>query len=223
VQHEIPFGDDDVAMLVHRDARQGRGRLPLRAGHEEQGALRRCAHRGVRRDHDPGGETEKPEAQGDVGVELHRRARDRHLAAATLGDVDHLLEPMDVGRKGRDQDASRCGGDDPLEARPDGSLARGESGKLGVGAVGQEGQNPLFAQPREPAQVGPRAGQRIRVELEVGRVNDPPDRRLDDEHRRLRDRVRHGQRLDPKRADRQRRAALGEGEEARRGVERVLG
>ena len=44
-----------------------------------------------------------------------------------------------------------------VERRPDRALARGEAGKLGVGAVGEKGQHALFAQPRQPREVGSRA------------------------------------------------------------------
>ena len=110
-----------------------------------------------------------------------------------------MLDAVDVGREVGDHDAAWGLAEDALEGAVQVALRARPSLALGVGRVTEQEQHPGVAQAAESLHVGGVAVGWRRVELEVARVDDASDRRVDGQRDRVRDRVAHGHRLDMKR------------------------
>jgi hypothetical protein len=103
-------------------------------------------------------------------VAHHRPTHVDDLAAVRDSGVEHLLDPVHVGREtGHDQPLP-AGGEDPVERGGDVPFGGGEAGHLGVGRVDHEQVDALLAEPGEPPQVGDPPVQRKLVHLEVAGV-----------------------------------------------------
>ena len=126
------------------------------------------------------------------GIVDHAAAAEGHLAAILHGEVDDLLDAVDVGREGRNDDALvlRPG----KQAADTGGhllLGGGEAGTLRVGGVAQQSQHTLLAVLRQSSKVGGAAGQRGVVDLEVAGLDDGASRAVDGKGHRIRDGVVH--------------------------------
>src|SRR5262249_22910484 len=138
---------------------------------------------------------------GEADGRLHAAPEERDPPSEGNGEVEDLLNPVDVRGEGRDDDASR-GATDPVGQRAsDLVLGRRRPGTVDVRRVGHKAEDAALAQLREAVIVRTLAVDRVRVELEVSRVDERADRRLDPVPQAVDDRVRHPDGLDPEAAD----------------------
>ena len=126
----------------------------------------------------------------------HAAATEGHLAAILHGEVDDLLDAVDVRRKGGDDDALVLRpGKEIADAGSHLLLGGGKAGLLSVGRVAQQGQNALLAVIGQGGKVGGAAGQRGVIDLEVAGLDDGARRAVDGEGHGVRDGVVHMDRL----------------------------
>ena len=202
-------GDDDEVPRAHMHvAVAGRGhageraqRLALAAGGDEHDLLRRILVQLLDVDEHPFGSVQVSQLQGHLGVVGHAAAAHCHLAAVLHRQVDDLLDAVEVGGEGGDDDA--------LFVRPAEQVRKalghlllggGEAGALGVGGIAQQRQHALGAVLREGGQVGGPAGEGGVVHLEVAGLDDDARRALDGEGHRVGDGVVHMDGVDGKAA-----------------------
>ena len=128
-----------------------------------------------------GGNPQIPEPLGDLRVLHHAAPEERHLAIELRGEVHEDLHPVDARReRGHDQPAGGAG-EDLLERFDDFALRSGEAAAVDVGAVGKQRQDARRAELREPVHVEMLAVDRRLIDLEVARVDDDADRRVNGE------------------------------------------
>ena len=72
---------------------------------------------------------------GDADDVFHGAAHDADLPIVLQGDLDDLLDTVDVAREGRDDDAPGGVIENLVDARPDRGFARGVAFNFGVGGV----------------------------------------------------------------------------------------
>ncbi len=174
--HGVTGVQRDHRMLGAGNAAERGERFALGAGAEDAqlrvreplGLARR--HQGAR----PG--LQVAELLGDAHVVEHRAAHHQAASPGLLRGPDHLLQARDVGAEGGDQDPPRGSLHDRMDARPHRPLTRGHALDLGVGAVAEQQQHALVAEPGQPGQVGRLAVHRGLVHLEVAAVDDHPQR-----------------------------------------------
>ena len=150
--------------------RQRCHRLALGAGAHEHDLVVGVLVEVLHVDDDPARGVQEPEVLGDLHIAHHRPADEHDLAAVRLGGFEDLLDAVDVGGEGGDDDPVGRRGDDGVEDRADLLLRGGEAGNLGVGRVSEEQVDTLFAEACEGAQVGDPAVERQLVHLEVAGV-----------------------------------------------------
>ena len=95
------------------------------------------------------------------------------------GEREDLLDPVNVRREGRDDDAPRRAREWLGERSPDLHLRARVAGAVDVRRVGAEHEHALGAELGEPPVIGRLAVERARVELEVSGVHERADRRPD--------------------------------------------
>ena len=140
-------------MLGKGHAVQGAHLLPLGAGGDDDLLVFGQAfelvdvHEGVL------GHLHIAQGGGDLHDVLHGPPGDGHLPAKGRRGVQHLLDAVDVGGEGGDDDALIAGLELPHEGLAHGALAHGVAGALHVGGVGTQRQHALLAQLAEAGQV----------------------------------------------------------------------
>ena len=222
-----PAPDLEVLVLAGRHEGQRRVRLALAAGGEDHLAIGRQRRQLLEREERPLGDAEIAELRGQAHVGLHAPPEERDPAPERGGEVEDLLDPVDVRGEGGQDDAAG-GAAEPLGQRaPDLGLGGRGPGPVDVRRVGHQAEDAPLPELGEPVIVGALAVDRLGVELEVPRVDDRADRRLDPVADPVHDRVRHADRLDPEAADVERpgaarpaRAGRGPGARARGGARR---
>ena len=120
---------------------------------------------------------------------FHAPAGDRNLPAILGSYVDDLLDSVDVGGEGGDDDALLTATEQCVKGRPHAALALSEAGALHVGGVAQHGQHALVAQLAQAGQVGHAPLDGGGVDLEVAGVEAHPDGGADGEGHRVGDGV----------------------------------
>ncbi len=143
-------------MLAAGHARQRRERFALRSGGDEHEPVAGQARRGVDVDDQPvGGDAEVSEVLGDLHVADHGPADERDPPVVPDGDVDDLLDAVDVAGERRDDDAVGCLADDPpVEDGADLPFGSDEARHLRIGGIDEEQVDAFVAEPGEPGQVG---------------------------------------------------------------------
>ena len=182
-------GDDDTVPGAHVD-------LPvLGEGHAVQGAhllpLAACGHQHllvqgqaldlVEVRHRVLGQLHVAQLRCHPHDVLHAPAGHRHLPSAGRRRVDDLLDAVDVGGEGGDDDALLAAGEEPVKGLAHDPLAHGVPRPLHVGGVRQQGQHPLPAQLPEAAQVDNLAVNGGGVDLEVPGVDEDAHAGVDGE------------------------------------------
>ena len=197
----IAWLDLDEAMVAVGHSGQAGHRLALGAGRGDhdlvggRGADLILAHdlaRSVR---------QVAEIGGDAEVLLHRAPDDGHLAVERRGGVDDLLDAGDVAGESGDDDPAVQRLHDLAEGLADGPLGQRVAGVLGASRVGEQADDAVLAQAGKHGEVGPPAVDRRVVELEVARRDDRPDRCMERDPHRVRDRVADPERLHAERPD----------------------
>ena len=90
--------------------------------------------------------------QADVGH--HAAAVEEDLAPLLGGDVDNLLQPGNVRGEDRDDHPAPGLSDQIFQGVADLPLRQGIAGTLGIGGIGEQGQDPPVAIVRKTVQVG---------------------------------------------------------------------
>ena len=129
---------------------------------------------------------------GHGGVVDHAAAAEGHLAAILHGQINDLLHAVDVGRKGRNDDALVAGaGKQAADTGGHLLFGSGKARALRVGGVAQQCQHTALAILGQGGQVGHTAGQRGVVDLEVAGLDDGAGGAVDGKGHGIRDGVVH--------------------------------
>src|SRR6478735_2554867 len=158
-QHRVAGADVDAVLAV-RHPREGRHRLTLGAGADEDELVVTQAVDLLDVDEDAVGHPEVAELGGDAHVAHHRAPHHGDLAAGLLRGAEHLLHAVHVAAEAGDDDAALGVAEDLVDGRSDLELGRREAGDVGVRRVGEEEVDALLAQPGEGTQVGEAAVER---------------------------------------------------------------
>jgi hypothetical protein len=135
-----------VAVVVVGHPPQRRERLALTAGRDHDDLLVGEVPDLARLDEDPLRRVGDPEVGGDVEVLAHRAPDQRHLAVEPYRGIDHLLDAVDVGGEGGDDDPALAAGELLQQRRADRRLRGRDAGPVGVGRVAAEHGQPFFAE-----------------------------------------------------------------------------
>ena len=193
---EVALRDLDILVLLRRHQGERGVGLPLAPGGEDDLPVAGQPGQGLERHHAPLGDAEVAELRGQADVRLHAPAEQGDLPAEPVGEVEDLLDPVDVGGEGGEDDAARGSAEALGERSADLALGRRRARPVDVRGVGHEAEHPALAQLGEPVVVGALAVDRARVELEVARVDEGPDRRPDPVAEPVDDGVGHADGLD---------------------------
>jgi hypothetical protein len=188
--HRVAGLDPHRRVVVVGDPHEGRERLALASGAEDQHLAGRILLQLVRPDQRLLRHLDVAEVPGDVHVLAHRAADHANLATDVDGDVDRLLHPVDVGGERGDEDAAGTGRDQLAEGLADEPLRAGHTGPLRVRRVAQEEVDAAVADLGQPSDVSAQAVHRGVVDLVVPGVEDAPARAVDDDRDRVGDRMR---------------------------------
>ena len=136
-----------------------------------------------------------PQLPGNLQGVLHAPSGDRHLAPVAGGHVDDLLDAVNVGREGGDDDALVTALEQGIEGVAHLLLALGVARVLHVGGVAQHGQHALVAQLPKPGQVNHAAGNGGGVDFPVAGVYHRAQGTLDGKGHRVGNGVVHVDKL----------------------------
>ena len=170
--HPVPRADLHLPVLGEGHPVQGGHVLPLAAGGDDDGL---GGGQGVELVH------VHQHAVGDIHIPLLRRhpdhvlhaaAGDAHLPLIAPGAVDDLLDAVDVGGEGGDDNPLVTAPEQGVHALPHMPLRVGIARPLHIGGVRQQRQNPLLAQLGEAGEVEDAALDGGQVDLEVAGVDD---------------------------------------------------
>ncbi len=162
----------DVAVVVVGHPPQRRERLALAAGRDHDDLLVGEALDLARLDEEALRRFGDAQVRRDVEVLAHRAADQRHAPVELHRGVDHLLDTVDVGGEGGDDDPALAAGEGLQQSRPDARLRGRDSGPVGVGGVAAEQQQPVATDLGKPGDVGRAAVDGRLVELVVAGHQD---------------------------------------------------
>ena len=157
-------------MLTIRHFREACHRFALRASGGDHERLFR-ATRNLLFGKERGWELQIAEVACDLDVLLHRTTDNSNLAVKLPCRVEHLLNTCDVRGKGRNDHATGCAADDPLERLANDLLARRVAGSLSARAVGDQCEHALCAKLCQHGEVCRLSIGWSLVKLEVACVN----------------------------------------------------
>ena len=190
----------DVAVVVVGHPPQRRERLALAAGRDHDDLLVGEVLDLARLDEDARRRLGDPQVGGDVEVLAHRAADQGDLAVELDGGVDHLLDAVDVGGEGGDDDPPLALRELLQQGRADARLRRRHPGPVGVGRVAAEQQQAFAADLGQARDVGRAAVDRGLVELVVAGHQHRADLGGDQDAAHVGDRVREVDQLELERA-----------------------
>ena len=193
--------DADLAVVAHRHARQCRHRLALAARRDDDHLLHAVVVDLVDVDDRALRRRDVAELQRDVDDVDHAAAEHGDVALVADGCVDDLLDAVDVRRERRDDDAAARIVESAVKCRTDRALRRRMALALRIRRIRHEHEDTAVAEVGEAAEVRHLAVNRRVVELEVARVHDHADRRLDGESDGIRNRVVDADEADAEAAD----------------------
>ena len=171
-----PFSHLHLGVLAVGDPRQRRQRLALGAGAEDHHFAVGVLVELLGRDHRVRRHLQQPQLLGQVDVVGHAPPHHRDLAPELVRDLQRLLQAIDVGGEGGDDDPALGLREDGAEGVPHQLLRRRVALLLGVGGVRHEEQHALPPVLAEAADVGGVAVHRGLVKLEVAGVHDDAGR-----------------------------------------------
>ncbi len=145
--------------------------------------------------------SQKAEVVGDLGDVAHAAADDGDLAAELLREIDDLLQAVNGGTEGGDEEAAFGAVEDVFEARADGAFGFGIAGPIGIGGVRHEQQHAALAVFGESVQVEELVIGGSGIDLEIAGVDDDAERSGDGERDGADDGVGDVDELDLERTD----------------------
>ncbi len=183
-------------MFGRRDPGEGGGRLTLAAGDHQHPLLSGELQDLVERQQQAIRRIEIPQVESDSGVLLHAAPGHRDFAAVLLGGQQGHVDAADIRGEGGDDDLAPRLLDHRVHLLEHDPLRGGAALGFDADGVGEERQNALVAETAQSALVRRQIHHRRGIELEVGRIDDRPDRRMDRDRVGVRDRVGDVDRLD---------------------------
>ena len=181
-------GDDDkviwghlhLAVLAHCHAAQGGQRFALATGGNQHHLVKRQAVCHVDVHQNPARNLEVTQLDGGCHHVDHAAPGNRDLFVVLDCIVDNLLDAVDVGGKGCNDDAAvACHLEQLIERFAHCALARGAARHFDVGGVRQQRQNALTAKLTKASQVDDTAFNRGVVYLKVAGLYDNASRSVD--------------------------------------------
>ena len=166
-------------MGAGRNSRQCGHRLTLAAGGDNDDFFVGIQIELVSVDFHLFGNVHVAELPGDVGRDFDAAAVEQDLAVAFGGNVDHLLNPGNVGRKQSDNDPTRAVVGDVGDLCADLPVGNRVALLFHVGGIGQQRQHPLFAAAGKLAHIRVLPVAERVVDFEISRVHDQPQRSVD--------------------------------------------
>ena len=135
-------------------------------------------------------------------VGFHGATHENDLAILLNGDVDDLLDAVQVTREARNHH-SFVGSlqKQSSQGATHAGLRRRKPGLFGVGGVTQQQTDAFVAQGRQPGNIGASPINRGQIQFEIARVHDDADGRVNGERVRRRYRVSDRNELDLKRTN----------------------
>ena len=179
--HRVAGVQLDVAVVVVRHPPKRGERLTLAAGGDHDHLFVREVLDLAGLDEEPRWRLRDAEARGDVEVLAHRAPDERDAAVELHRGVDHLLDAVDVGGEGGDDDPPLAGRERLQQRRTDARLRRRDAGPVGVGRIPAEQQQAVAAQLGEPRDVRGATVDRGLVELVVAGNQHRADLRREDD------------------------------------------
>ena len=189
--HRVARLNARVLVIIDRGARQRRHRLALRSADQHANFFRREVANLRGMNQQAVRNLDVAEVLRDLGRLSHGTPDQRDLAAVLEGLVDRQLDAVDRRREARDEQPALGGGENLLELRADGALARRVALALDVGGILKQRQHAFLAvfgkgvQIEEPV-VGGRG-----IDLEVARMNQRAQRRVNGQRHAIHQAVRH--------------------------------
>ena len=177
--HHVAGLYPDGPVLVEGHAVEHGKRLSLASGGEETKPVGGDVLPILVVRHDVRRQLEVTKVGGDSRVVDDAPSAEDQLAPEVGRQLRHLLDARDMGGERRHEDPSGTRAEDALEALSDGTLGRRATRVLNVRGVRQQQQDALVAVRREAVKVEALAGHGRVVDLEVARVDDDADGRLD--------------------------------------------
>ena len=171
--NRISGADGHFAVHTVRHAAEGRHRLSLAAGRDDNGLLSRIVFELIDVDQGIFRDIEHVEFGSGLNDIDHAAAFDDNLPAVFVGMVDDLLNAVHVGGEGRDNDTSiLVVAENLVDIPADCFLGRCMSGALRIGGVAHEGQHTFISQFGEALQIDGVAVNRRIIHLEIACVYD---------------------------------------------------
>ena len=198
---EVPGAYPHIAVAAAGHAGQRAQRLALAAGGDQHDLLRRVPVDHLQINEHPFRRVQVAQFQRHLGVVGHAAAGHRYLAAVLHRQIDHLLDAVEVGSKGGNDNALLGSlAEQVADAFGHLVLGGGEARALRVGGVAQQCQHATAAVLGNGGQIGGAAGKRGVVDLEVAGLDHDTGGTLDGERHRVRNGVVHMDGLDRKAA-----------------------
>ncbi|MNK59669.1 hypothetical protein D3C87_787870 [compost metagenome] len=194
--HRISRHHVDVLVLVVGDPGEAAGGFALRAGRDDDDLIMGKLRGLVDLEQEAVRYLQEAVLARLLGGLHERAAHQGDLAAVLLGEVTEDLNPVHVGREGRDDDPVLGGGEGAVQAHLDHALRGGEALARGVGGVRQEDEHALFAQLGELVEVEVLAVDGGLVHLPVAGIDDGAGRGMDGDRAGVGNRVRDPDVLD---------------------------
>ena len=156
---EVAGAHPHLPVAAGGHAGKGAQGFALAAGGDQHHLFRRVLVQFIHTDEGALGDVHITQLLRHGSVIYHAAAAERHLAAILHGQVDDLLDAVDVGRKGRNDDALVPGTGKQVADTGGHLLLRGSKARaLGVSGIAQQSQHTLLAILRKGGQVGHAAG-----------------------------------------------------------------
>ena len=189
---KVVWGHLDLAVLAHRHPAERGQRLTLAAGGNQDNLIERQAVCNIDVDQDSARNLQVAQLDGGCHNIDHAASGHRNLFIVFHRIVNNLLDAVDVGGKGRNNDSAvPCHLEQLIEGFADRPLARGAARHLDIGGVRQQRQNALAAQLAQSAKVDDSAFDWCIVYFKVSGLHNNSRRSVDCQRTGIRDRVVH--------------------------------
>ncbi len=132
----------------------------------------------VQANQNAGRDLQVPEIRSDAGIRDHALAVDCYPPPHPGGDVQDLLDPVDVAGKTRNDDPPLDRSEDFVQGSTHRPFGGGEPWPQSISRVGEQHQDAPISQLGELVIVGELPIHRSRIKFEIPRVNDKARRRF---------------------------------------------
>ena len=169
--HSIAGDDLHLSVIGIGDTGQGGHRLALTPGSEQNELFQGDSVDLIQLHDDRIGQVEITEFGGDPHRVYEAAAGDADLAAVAVRRGDHLLDPVDIGGEGGEDDPVLCQAEDIVDGIPHFPFRCGEPRPVRIGGIDEGEEHTAAAQLGELEKVGELAVYGGMIELEITRVD----------------------------------------------------